>query len=128
MNRRNVMRHIDRKYLSFALLAALLFVFVQSPAFGQKKKKDVPAVAATPAEMQSHGQKGNATIREVLTKLQGQQTNLGILTRVSGDFVTFDNEGDTLMYPLNALQHIRLAKPEEEGESRKIEIRFLSKD
>jgi hypothetical protein len=122
------MRHIDQKYLSFVLLAALLVTFAQSPAFGQKKKKDVPVVAPTQAEMQSHSSKGNATIREILTKLQGQQTNLGILTKVSGDFVTFDNDGDTLMYPLNALQHIRLAKPEEDGEARKIEIRFFSKD
>jgi hypothetical protein len=32
------------------------------------------------------------------------------------------------MYPLAALQSVKLLKPEEEGGERRIEIRFLNKD
>jgi hypothetical protein len=67
-------------------------------------------------------------MRDVLAGLQGKTTNLGTLTKLAGDYVVFDNDGDTVMYPLSALQSVRLAKPEEEGGERRVEIRFLNKD
>jgi hypothetical protein len=67
------------------------------------------------------------TIRDILVSIQGQQTNLGLLTKITGDYVVFESEGDTLMYPLSTLQVVKFLKVEE-GEARKIEIRFLSKD
>jgi hypothetical protein len=67
------------------------------------------------------------TIKDILISLQGQQTNLGVLSKVAGDYVVFANEGDTLMYPLYTVQVVKFLKTDE-GEPRKIEIRFLSKD
>ena len=67
------------------------------------------------------------TIKEILVSLQGQQTNLGLLSKVTGDYVVFEADGDTLMYPLSTVQVVKFLKGDE-GEPRKIEIRFLSKD
>jgi hypothetical protein len=102
--------------LGLSLLAASL-----SPALAQKKKRD-----AAPAAQQAPGKAGGS-MREVLQKIQGQMTNLGTLTRVTGDYVVFENEGDTLMYPLNVLQVVKFLKTGE-GEPRKIEIKFLARD
>jgi hypothetical protein len=41
--------------------------------------------------------------------------------------VVFEADGDTLMYPLSTVQVVKFLKGDE-GEPRKIEIRFLSKD
>jgi len=113
------------------LLVFVLMLATLSPAVAQKKKKDSPAAAVqqtAPAESPSHqAAKIGGTIHEVLVKLQGQQTNLGVLSKVVGDYVMFDNEGDTLIYPISALQVVKLLKAEE-GEQRKIEIRFFSRD
>jgi hypothetical protein len=100
------------------LLGLLMLAGSVNPANAQKKKQDAAA------QMQV---KSGATIREVLQKLQGQMTNLGTLTKLQGDYVVFENEGDTLMYPLSALQVVKFLKAEE-GEARKIEIKFLARD
>lgn len=105
------------------LVTAILIVL--TPAFGQKKK-DVPP-SATQVESSRQSQKMGGTIREILASLHGQQTNHGVLTKLTGDYVVFEAEGDTLMYPLSTVQVVKFLKTEE-GEPRKIEIRFLSKD
>ena len=110
-------------HLMLMLVAALLIIL--TPAFAQKKKKETPPPA--PQTETRPSPKMSGTIRDILSGLQGQQTNLGTLTRVTGDYVVFDSEGDTLMYPLSTLQVVKFLKVEE-GEARKIEIRFLSKD
>ena len=107
------------------LLTALLIVL--TPAFGQKKKKDTPPTPPAPQTETRAPQKMGNNIKDVLVSIQGQQTNIGVLVKVVGDYVVFENEGDTLMYPLNALQVVKFLKTEE-GEARKIEIKFLSKD
>ena len=110
---------MKRILLTFALPTLVgLFVLAGSlnPAVAQKKKQDTATQV-----------KSGATIREVLQKLQGQMTNLGTLTKLAGDYVVFENEGDTLMYPLSALQVVKFLKAEE-GESRKTEIKFLARD
>jgi hypothetical protein len=112
---------MKRILLTFALpILVGLFVLAGSlnPAIAQKKKQETAALSQV---------KSGATIREVLQKLQGQMTNLGTLTKLAGDYVVFENEGDTLMYPLSALQVVKFLKAEE-GESRKIEIKFLARD
>ena len=107
-----------------SLVAAILIVL--SPAFAQKKK--APASAPPGAQTEVHAsQKAPGTIRDILQSLQGQQTNLGTLARIAGDYVVFESEGDTLMYPLGTVQVVKFLKADE-GEPRKIEIRFLSKD
>jgi len=109
------------------LVAALLIGLM--PAFGQKKKKDAPPPSPAPAaQSESHpSQKAPANIRDILVSLQGQQTNLGVLAKVTGDYMVFQSEGDTLMYPISTLQVVKFLKADE-GDPRKIEIRFLSKD
>lgn len=108
------------------LVSAVLIVM--TPAFAQKKKKDVPPPPpATQVEPSRQSQKTGGTIREILASLHGQQTNLGVLSKVAGDFVVFEADGDTLMYPISTVQVVKFLKTEE-GEPRKIEIRFLSKD
>ena len=106
------------------LLTALLIVL--TPAFAQKKKKETPPSPPT-AQSETRPQQKMGTLRDVLISIQGQQTNIGVLVKVTGDYVTFENEGDTLMYPLAAVQMVKFLKTEE-GEQRKIEIHFLSKD
>ena len=107
------------------LVTALLIV--TTPAFAQKKKKETPSPAPAAQAEPRPGQKMGNTIKEILVSLQGQQTNHGLLTKVTGDYVVFEADGDTLMYPLSTVQVVKFLKADE-GESRKIEIRFLSKD
>jgi hypothetical protein len=107
------------------LLALLLLSASLSPAIAQKKKKDpVPPAGASAPQVPG---KSSGSMRDVLRKIQGQMTNLGTLTRVTGDYVVFENDGDTLMYPLNVLQVVKFLKADE-GEPRKIEIKFLARD
>ena len=106
------------------LLTAVLLVL--APVYGQKKKTPPPPSSSAQPE-QHQAQKPAATVRDIVAALQGQQTNLGLLSKVTGDFVVFESEGDTLVYPLSALQVVKFLKTDE-GEPRKIEIRFLSKD
>jgi len=105
------------------LVAALLIGL--TPAFGQGKKKDAPPPPS--AQSESHPSQKTVSIKDILVSLQGQQTNLGVLSKITSDFVIFESEGDTLMYPLSAVQVVKFLKTEE-GEPRKIEIRFMSKD
>lgn len=109
----------------FMLAAAVLLACMFMPANAQKKKKDTPA-PASPTEQRSP-QHYSGSLRELLVSLQGQATNLGHLTKVASDYVVFENEGDTLMFPISVLQSVKFAKAEE-GESRKIEIRFQARD
>ncbi|MEW6509537.1 MAG: hypothetical protein AB1428_01120 [Bacteroidota bacterium] len=98
-----------------------LLMALPTTAEAQKKSKDITA-ASQQAPARSVG-----SLRDVLVKLQGQQTNIGVLTKVAGDYLIFENEGDTLMFPINTVQVVKLLKAEE-GEGRKIEIRFLARD
>ncbi len=108
------------------VLAALLIVL--TPAYGQKKKKDTPPPPPPTAQPETRPpQKMGNNIRDILVSIQGQQTNIGVLVKVAGDYVVFASEGDTLMYPLSTVQVVKFLKVEE-GEARKIEIKFLSKD
>jgi hypothetical protein len=107
------------------LLTALLIVL--TPAYGQKKKKETPPSPPAALTETRPPQKMGNNIRDILVSIQGQQTNIGVLVKVAGDYVVFENEGDTLMYPLTTVQVVKFLKVEE-GEARKIEIKFLSKD
>jgi len=104
------------------ILSALLIACVPAQGSAQKKKKDT--LAATEQRTSGHA---IPSMRELLISLQGQQTNLGLLAWVAGDYVVFESETDTLMFPINALQSVRFTKPGED-EPRKIEIRFQAKD
>jgi len=116
----HTMTHV--RWLAALCVAVLILM---APAYAQKRKP-APAPSA-PAGEQHTQSKTTASIRDIIVSLQGQQTNLGLLTRVTGDYVVFESEGDTLMYPLGALQVVKFLKTEE-GEGRKVEVRFFSKD
>jgi hypothetical protein len=112
--------HAGLMALVLVLIAAS--VFTVDTASAQKKK-------STPAAVQSQkAPRAAGMIREVLAGLQGKSTNLGTLTKLAGDYVVFDNDGDTVYYPLSALQSVKVMKPEEEGGESRIEIRFLNRD
>jgi hypothetical protein len=107
------------------LVTALLIAL--TPVLAQKKKKETPAPPpAAAAELRAPQKMGN-TLKEILVSIQGLQTNHGVLSKVAGDYVVFVEDGDTLMYPLGTVQMVKFLKTEE-GEPRKIEIRFVSKD
>jgi hypothetical protein len=112
-------------YTRFIVLLLAALVLALAPAFGQKKKATPPSSGG---QTEVHpAQKAPGTMREILLSLQGQQTNLGILSKIAGDYVVFESEGDTLMYPLSIVQVVKFLKTDE-GEPRKVEIRFQSKD
>jgi hypothetical protein len=110
----------------FSCLVVLLFTAVAAltPALAQKKATP-HSVSISSAERHMPGTAPG--IREILVGLEGQETNLGTLIDVTGDYVVFHADADTLIYPLATLQVVKFLKPEE-GDARKIEIRFLSKD
>jgi hypothetical protein len=117
-------------FLSLLVLAGFLLLAIGPPVTqAQKKRKDAAPAAQSAVTEQSPRGTGHAgsTIREVLTKLQGQQTNIGVVVRVTGDIVEFENEGETLIYSLNAVQVVKFLKADE-GETRKVEIKFLARD
>jgi len=110
-----------RRWVLF-ILSVLLIASVPAQGSAQKKKKD--STAPTEQRTSAHA---IPSMRELLLSLQGQQTNLGLLAKVAGDYVVFESETDTLMFPLGALQSVRFTKAGED-EPRKIEIRFQAKD
>ena len=126
------MHHRTYRRMRICVLVATLFLFALPPAYGQKKKNDPTpspsAVQSTTGDVPLHyGSKQGATIHEVLVKILGQHTNIGRLTKVTSDYLMFENDGDTLVYPINVVQSVKFMKVEE-GEPRKIEIKFLIKD
>lgn len=116
--------YLPSRWMTLLLTA---FLIVLTPAFGQKKKKETPPPPPAAQTETRPPQKMGNNIKDVLVSIQGQQTNIGVLVKVAGDYVVFGNDGDTLMYPLSTVQLVKFLKTEE-GEPRKIEIRFLSKD
>ena len=109
---------IRRGHLVLALVVILLSgIITLGPAVAQKSKKSQPVAA------------GQTTIKELLQKYQGQATSIGTITKVEGDYFVVEEEGTTSMYPIGALQAVRLVKVEtEEGDSTQIEIRLVAHD
>jgi len=115
-----------------ALAAVLLFgasVLTVDSALAQKKKKEAAAPeAAVIQTVPQTAMKAGGTLRDVLNSIVGKSTNLGTLTKLAADYVVFDSDGETAVYPLSALQSVKMRKPEEDGGEMHIEIRFLNKD
>lgn len=117
----NVIHSFGRMHPAVLGLAVVVVLLSGSialgPAVAQKSKKSQPVAA------------GQATIKELLQKYQGQATNIGTITKVEGDYFVVEEEGTTSMYPIGALQALRLVKVEtEEGDSTQIEIRLVAHD
>ncbi len=96
-------------WLIACVLLGLLLTLWAFPVTAQKSQKQI------------------SQFKELLTSYQGHQTSLGTLKKVSGDYVTFEQEQGTSMYPIGVIQCIRLAKDEETGATA-IEIRVLAKE
>lgn len=111
-----------------AVVLTLATLLTVDTAMAQKKKKEAAPESTVTQTVPQTAMRITGSMRDVLAGLQGKVTNLGTLTKLAGDYVVFESEGDTIMYPLAALQSVKLLRPEEEGGERRIEIRFLNKD
>ncbi len=99
-----------------ALLLAAGVLLLPCDASAQKKKappKSEQAVSqpTPPAQARLGG-----TLRDVLVKHKGVKTNLGILSKVEGDYFVVEEEGVSTMHPFSAIISLRMVQPEEEEE------------
>lgn len=94
------------RVLFVLLLAAAL------PAFAQKTPKAPAPEKPKPAPVQQTGW------RDLLVKLEGKTTNLGVLTKVGPDYFTVTDGAATITYALPALLGVRTIRDEETGEDR----------
>jgi len=99
-----------------ALLLAAGVLLLPCDASAQKKKappKSEQAVSqpTPPAQARLGG-----TLRDVLVKHKGVKTNLGILSKVEGDYFVVEEEGVSTMHPFSAIISLKMVKAEEEEE------------
>jgi hypothetical protein len=122
-----------------ALLFAACVVMLPLEAYGQKKKAppkkteeavDAPAPAATPAPAPAPAApqlKSGASLKEVLMKYKGEKTNLGVLTKVEGDYFVTDEKGVMTYRAIGAIVSIEVsnADAEEEDSGPALEIHMI---
>jgi len=107
-----------------ALLLAAGVMLLPCDASAQKKKVPPKSEQAVdqPAPPSVQVRLGN-TLRDVLVKYKGEKTNLGILSKVEGDYFVVEEEGVSTMHPFSAIISVKTVKPDEEEEdAAKIEI------
>ena len=117
----NVIHSFGRMHPGVFGLALVLILFSGSiflgSAVAQKSKKAQPVATS------------QGTVKELLKKYQGNVTSIGTITKVEGDYFVAEEEGVTAMYPIGAIQAIRLVKvEEEERDSTRIEILLMAHD
>jgi hypothetical protein len=121
------------------IFTMLLVGVVALPADAQKKKQSAKpaqqesqqqqAPVAQPAPVPQMQPLGKTTgFKDLLLQYQGMVTNLGTLTKVGPDYLLLDDEGSTMLIPLQSVQSVRVVKPKEAEESTKIDIKLVSKD
>jgi hypothetical protein len=107
------------------LLLMACMVMLPNEASAQKKKVAPKAVTATEQASPTQSKMGN-TVKDLLAKYKGEKTNLGVLTRIEGDYFVVEDDGVSTIHPLNAIIGIKLLKLEEgDEESAKIEITLM---
>jgi hypothetical protein len=97
------------------VLVLLLAVTLTAPALAQKAgktEKTAKTEKPTTTQVQQTG------FRDLLTRLEGKATNLGIVKKVGPDYFTVEEEGTTTTYAFSALQGIRTIRDEESQEER----------
>jgi hypothetical protein len=126
------MKHRIVDTLVMVVLAALLIVWT-TEGTAQQKKKTPPKSEPTQQEVTppstgtstSQGKPGNM-IKDALLKHRGEKTNLGILSKVEGDYFVIEEDGVSTLYPFYVIAHVRLPKIEEGDEDPvKVEIKLL---
>jgi hypothetical protein len=97
------------------LLLAAFSMMLPSEVSAQKKKAPAKTEQATdqPAPMP---QKMGGTMKDVLAKYKGEKTNLGVLTRIEGDYFVVEEDGVSTIHPLSAIIGIKMLKAEEGDE------------
>jgi hypothetical protein len=118
--------------LGMMVLAALLMVWT-SEGTAQQKKKTPPKSEQTQQETtpatvttSSSQAKSGGSIKDVLAKHRGEKTNLGILSKVEGDYFVVEEDGISTLYPFSAIASVRIPKIDEEEEDPvKVEIKLL---
>jgi hypothetical protein len=68
-----------------------------------------------------------AKFNDFLKQQVGQQTNLGMLKKFSGDYLVFEEETTTTLVPLTSVQSAKLVKDEENAPPQ-LEIKLISRD
>jgi hypothetical protein len=109
------------------LLLAACTAFFSTEASAQKKKATTKTeqVGEQTPSAPAQGKLG-ATLRDVLSKYRGEKTNLGVLSKVEGDYFAVEDDGVVTLHPLSAITGIKILKAEEgEEEPAKIEITLL---
>lgn len=126
------MKHGTVYALAMVLLAALLIVWT-TEGTAQQKKKTTPKPEQTQQEMTpasaatgvSQARLGN-TIKDALNKHRGEKTNLGILSKIEGDYFVLEEDGVSTLYPFSAISSVKFPKIEEGDEDPvKVEIKLL---
>ena len=118
--------------LATMVLAAFLMVWT-SEGTAQQKKKTPPKSEQTQQEpapasvtTSSSQAKSGGSIKVVLAKHRGEKTNLGILSKVEGDYFVVEEDGVSTIYPFSAVTSIKFPKIEEDEEDPvKVEIKLL---
>ena len=107
------------------ILLATFSVMLPCEASAQKKKAPAKTEQATdqPAPVQT---KMGMTLKDILGTYKGQKTNMGILSRVEGDYFVVEEDGVSTIHPLSAIAGIKVLKPEEgEEDAAKIDITLM---
>jgi len=107
------------------LLVAAFAVMLPCEASAQKKKAAPKTEQATeqPAPVQT---KLGSTVKDILAKYKGEKTNMGMLSKVEGDYFVVEEDGVSTIHPISAIVGIKLLKLEEgEEDAAKIEISLM---
>lgn len=120
-----------------ALLLAACVALLPLEAYGQKKKtppkkaeeaveQSAPAPQAVPAPAPVQ-MRGGVSLKEVLVKFKGEKTNLGVLTKVEGDYFVTEDKGTVTYRALAAIISIEVIEVDEEEEEGvpKVEIQMM---
>ena len=106
------------------VLLAICMVLVPLDSYGQKKKAPAKTeqTSEQPAPTPVQTKMGN-TLKDVLNKFKGEKTNMGMLSKVEGDYFVVEEDGVSTIHPMSAIVGIKLLKSEEgEEDAAKIEI------
>jgi hypothetical protein len=98
----------------FTLAAVVVLLFFADAASAQKKKPATDAPAPTAAQI---APKPSNLFRDFLAQHIGTPSNLGVLTKLGGDYLIVEEENVPLVIPLASIQSVKVKKEKEDEES-----------